>query len=172
MILFDLKCTSGHVFEAWFRDSVNFDVQAEAGEITCPYCGDDEISKAPMAPSLAGTGTSTHDATGREASADDLPLTGPCAPDHSQPESVVGLSEEKVSALVKEVAGKLGEFRSHIETECDYVGEEFTEEARKIHYGEAEERGIYGEATESQTEELAEEGVEFFKIPWARRRDS
>ncbi len=172
MILFDLKCGLGHVFEAWFRNSMNFDVQAEAGEIACPYCGDDEISKVPMAPRLAGTGTPAHDVMEREVSADDLLETGPCGPDHSQPAAVVGLSEEKVPELVKEVAGRLGELRSHIEAECDYVGGKFTEEARKIHYGEAKERGIYGEATESQAEELTEEGVEFFRIPWARRHDS
>ena len=172
MILFDLKCDSGHVFEAWFSDSGSYDTQAQEGEIICPLCGDAEISKAPMAPRLAGTGTPTYDVTDREGPADSLLPTGPCAGDCSQPEAGVDLSEEKVYELVREVAGKVVELRSHIETECDYVGEEFPEEARKIHYGEAEERGIYGEATETQVEELVEEGIEFFRIPWAHRRDS
>jgi len=172
MILFDLKCGSGHVFEAWFRDSVNFDIQAKAEEIACPYCGNGEISKAPMAPSLAGTGTPTYSVTEREASENALPLTGHCAAEYSQPQSAVGLSGKKISELVREVTGKLADIRSHIETECDYVGEKFPEELRKIHYGEAKKRGIYGEATETQAEELAEEGIEFSKIPWARRSDS
>jgi len=172
MILFDLKCGSGHVFEAWFRDSINFDAQAKAEEIACPYCGDDKISKAPMAPSLAGTGTPTYNVTERDTLENGLPLTGPCAAEYSQPESAVGLNKKKISKLVREVAGTLVDIRSHIETECDYVGEKFPEEVRKIHYGEVKKRGIYGEATDSQAEELAEEGIEFSKIPWARRRDS
>jgi hypothetical protein len=172
MILFDLKCGSGHVFEAWFRDSVNFDVQAKAEEIGCPYCGNGEISKAPMAPSLAGTGTPTYNVMEREASENALPLTEHCAAEYSQPKSAVGLSREKISELVREVAGNLANIRSHIETECDYVGEKFPEEVRKIHYGEAKKRGIYGEATETQAEELTEEGIEFSKIPWVRRGDS
>jgi hypothetical protein len=172
MILFDLKCGSGHVFEAWFRESVNFDVQSKAEEIACPYCGDDKISKAPMAPSLAGTGTPTYNVTDREALEKGLSLTGPCAAEYFKPESVVGLSEENISKLAREVTGKLVAIRSHIETECDYVGEKFPEEVRKIHYGEAKKHGIYGEATETQAAELAEEGIEFSKIPWARRGDS
>lgn len=56
--------------------------------------------------------------------------------------------------------------RRHVETNCDYVGERFPEEARRIHYGEAEPHGIYGEANEAESRELAEEGIEFGQIPW------
>ena len=55
MILFDLKCASDHVFEAWFRDSETFDAQAASGEIECPVCGDSRIAKALMAPNVART---------------------------------------------------------------------------------------------------------------------
>ena len=60
----------------------------------------------------------------------------------------------------------LRQLRSQVEEHCDYVGPEFAEEARKIHYGEAEKRDIYGEASESDAQELTEEGVEFARIPW------
>ena len=56
--------------------------------------------------------------------------------------------------------------RRHVETNCDYVGERFAEEARRIHYGEADPHGIYGEANEAESRELAEEGIEFGQIPW------
>ena len=56
--------------------------------------------------------------------------------------------------------------RRQVETNCDYVGERFAEEARRIHYGESEPHGIYGEASEDESRELAEEGIEFGHIPW------
>ncbi|HEV2301575.1 MAG TPA: DUF1178 family protein [Stellaceae bacterium] len=56
--------------------------------------------------------------------------------------------------------------RRQVETHCDYVGERFAEEARRIHNGEAEAHGIYGEASEKESRELAEEGIEFGRIPW------
>jgi len=52
MILYSLRCSADHEFEAWFRDGRTFDRQAKAAEIACPECGDTEIVKAPMAPSV------------------------------------------------------------------------------------------------------------------------
>ncbi len=64
MILFDLKCGNGHTFEAWFRHGDSYEEQAAGAKISCPLCGDDEISKAPMAPSVrrAGSGEKTDEA--------------------------------------------------------------------------------------------------------------
>ena len=58
--------------------------------------------------------------------------------------------------------------RQQVEQNCDYVGERFAEEARRIHYGEVDPRGIYGEATNEESEALADEGVEFGRIPWVQ----
>jgi len=66
----------------------------------------------------------------------------------------------------------LRELRAKIEVDCDYVGDRFADEARKIHYGESDPRGIYGEATKEETTALREEGVEFHDIPWVPRHDS
>jgi hypothetical protein len=66
----------------------------------------------------------------------------------------------------------LVELRRQVETNCDYVGQQFAEEARRIHYGESDPRGIYGEATESESRELAEEGVKFGRIPWLAPTDA
>jgi hypothetical protein len=63
---------------------------------------------------------------------------------------------------------KLKELKAHVEKNCDYVGDRFADEARKIHYGETEKRNIYGESSDDQARELAEEGVEFQRIPWIR----
>jgi hypothetical protein len=66
----------------------------------------------------------------------------------------------------------LVELRQQVESHCDYVGPEFAEEARRIHYGESDPRGIYGEATENESRELAEEGIKFGRIPWVAPTDA
>jgi hypothetical protein len=66
----------------------------------------------------------------------------------------------------------LVELRRQVETNCDYVGERFAEEARKIHYGEADPHGIYGEASAEESRELTEEGIEVGRIPWISPTDA
>ncbi|MGA8755128.1 MAG: DUF1178 family protein [Stellaceae bacterium] len=70
------------------------------------------------------------------------------------------------TASIAEMRKTLIEIRRQIETHCDYVGPRFAEEARRIHYGETDAHGIYGEATESESRELANEGIKFGQIPW------
>ena len=64
------------------------------------------------------------------------------------------------------------ELREQVEQNCDFVGEKFPEEARKIHYGESEARGIYGEASDEDAAALDDEGIEVQRIPWAPREDA
>ena len=79
-----------------------------------------------------------------------------------------GESSERRAAIVRE----LRELRRKVEENCDYVGPRFAEEARRIHYGETDSHAIYGETTPREAEALAEEGIEFGRIPWAPRLDS
>ena len=65
----------------------------------------------------------------------------------------------------------LQKMRAEVEKQCDYVGKEFAEEARRIHRGEADARGIFGEATDSEAEALKEEGIDIARIPWVPRAD-
>ncbi|HZT87336.1 MAG TPA: DUF1178 family protein [Stellaceae bacterium] len=66
----------------------------------------------------------------------------------------------------------LTELRQQVEKNCDYVGERFAEEARRIHYGESDPRGIYGEASREESHALAEEGIQFGWIPWIPATDA
>jgi hypothetical protein len=66
----------------------------------------------------------------------------------------------------------LREMRRQIEVNCDYVGRQFAEEARRIHYGEIDPHGIYGEATDEESRELTDEGIKFGRIPWISPTDS
>ncbi len=148
MILYDLKCAKNHVFEAWFRDSKAFDSQAKSHKIVCPVCGSKRVTKAPMAPRLA---------KGR----------GSEAPE-PQPAPQAG---QKVAMMDPRVR-VLQELRRHVEANCEYVGPNFAEEARKIHYGETDKRGIYGEATTDEAKALADEDIEVHAIPWPDRGDA
>jgi hypothetical protein len=65
----------------------------------------------------------------------------------------------------------LQKIRAEVERNCDYVGPDFADEARRIHRGEIEPRGIYGEASEEQAESLIDEGIEVARIPWVPRAD-
>jgi len=178
MILYDIKCRKDHVFETWFRDSAAYEEQVAAGAISCPTCGSRKIEKALMAPRLAKSGRN-RDARG-DARGDAREDARTCAARHKAPGvSAPGGSEGKMATrAVKETAesaelmGQLRELRKKVEESCDYVGGEFAEEARKIHYGEQDPRNIYGETSDEQAKELHEEGVTFNRIPWAPRQDS
>jgi len=156
MILFDLKCGKGHVFEAWFRDGTTAEKQIAGRKIACPSCGTAKVQKAPMAPRIGKSG--------KPAAAESSTA------EPSQPQGVV-MTKEMASKAVQ-LRKELGELRKKIEANCDYVGGEFAEEARKIHYGETEARGIYGETSEDQARELNDEGIEFSRVPWLPRQDS
>ncbi len=139
MIVYDLKCSHGHRFEGWFRDSAAFERQAGAGEVVCAVCGDATIAKAPMAPRL-GKGKAADEAHAAKQRAEAIRM--------------------------------LADLRRKVEQNCDYVGDRFAEEARRIHYGETDPHGIYGEATADEARELAEEGVEVARIPWVPVSDA
>ena len=89
------------------------------------------------------------------------------------PRLATGASRNESDAdMVRQIRGAFAELRDQVEKSCDYVGTEFAEEARKIHYGEKEKRNIYGEASSEEAKELVDEGVSFGRIPWTQRTDS
>ena len=175
MILFVLKCTTDHRFEAWFRNGDAYETQAAARAIACPVCGDTHITKAPMAPRIAKGGRSRDDGP-RDGDAQEAapaaPSGGAPAPAAPPVPAVPSLPPEVRERFAAEVMRQLTEIRRTVEENCDYVGDRFAEEARRIHYGETDPRGIYGEATAKEAEELEEEGVTFGRIPWLPRTNS
>lgn len=162
MILYDLRCANEHRFEAWFRDSGTFDAQAARGDVTCPFCGSHEVSKALMAPNLA---TARHTGEEKPQSA----LTEEAADTQSQEHRQMAMTPAQLPPEAFQLIRKL---REVVEKNCDYVGPKFAEEARKIHYGETEMRNIYGEATADEAAELQEEGIAFSTLPGWRRSDA
>lgn len=134
MISFSLRCERDHTFEAWFRNSGDFDTQQARKLVTCPSCGSDKVEKALMAPAVS---------TRRKREKVALAL---------------GQEQRQMMAQLKAMSQKVRE-------NAENVGGKFAEEARKIHFGEVEPRGIYGEATPEEARTLTEEGVEFMPLP-------
>ena len=162
MIRYALNCDQGHNFESWFANSSAFDKQAKRALVTCPICGSAKIEKAIMAPSLAAN-------LGHSGTADPQPPTPPAPPPPLQPAPMLPIPPKTpvamMSAAERELRHKLKELRDHITKNAHYVGPRFPEEARKIHYGEAEHRSIYGEASPEEAQQLHEEGIEFHPLP-------
>lgn len=135
MIHYALSCDNGHGFEAWFSSSEDYDRQRGMHLVSCPVCNSADVSKSLMAPSVA---------TARKK------------------EEVRTLALE---AAQREAVRKLKEIVTEIRSNAEDVGERFADEARKIHYGEAEMRGIIGQASGDQVQALMEEGIEVAPLP-------
>jgi hypothetical protein len=142
MIVFNLQCRDGHGFEAWFKDAKAYESQRRGRKVACPICGSTGIEKLPTAPRIAKGRADTQE------------------------------TMDSGKARAAEYLETLDKLHKHVEKNCDYVGDQFADEARKIHHGDAEERGIYGEATKKEAKELSDEGVPFAAIPKPRPKDA
>ena len=162
MIKYALRCTNAHEFEAWFNCSATYEEQRTAELLRCPVCETSQVDKALMAPSVV-----THKGRTRPQPPTDVAA----APEPSGPSADAGtggsdtytpVSSDPAHAKIGEL---LRQLRQHVEATTEDVGKRFAEEARKIHYEEAEPRGIRGEATAQEVEELQEEGVAVTPLP-------
>src|SRR6478672_3931988 len=130
MKVLNLQCSRGHAFEGWFGSENDFQSQLGGGLVECPLCGDTAITKMLSAPRInLGAGK-------------------------QEPRAEVGAADRMASVQ----AAWLKVVR-HVLANTEDVGERFAEEARKIHYGESDERGIRGQASREETEALLDEGI-------------
>ena len=141
MIKYALACEQAHEFESWFPSSEAFETQRKRGFVTCPFCNSAKVEKQIMAPSVART---------------DKALTAP-APE-AQPVAILSEKERELRAALRAL-------REHVMKNAENVGKDFVEEARKMHYGETEERSIYGEADLAEARALLDEGIDVLPLP-------
>jgi len=159
MIHYQLRCgAAGHEFDAWFRDSAAYEEQARRGLLECPTCGERQVALALMAPAVPRR---------RKATQPVAEAPPPEAPQPAQPQA-----DAREVFVPDQVRAVLQRLRADVERHCEYVGDQFAAEARRIHEGESEARGIYGEATPSEAESLAEDGIQVSSIPWLPRADA
>ncbi len=169
MKVLDLQCALGHSFEGWFGSQADYDTQRAQGLVTCPLCNDSDITKMLSAPrlnlghGLAPDPTPSQGAPATGAGAGGLAATpsaravevSPSAP--TLPVVAPETLQQLQAAMVKMVR--------HVMANTEDVGTQFAEEARKIHYGEREERNIRGQATREETEALIDEGIDVTALP-------
>ena len=136
MKVLNLRCGQQHDYEGWFASEDEFVAQGARGAIACPLCGDTTVTRLPTAPRL---NVSRHAAV----------ETAPPAP----PSGEMTLQSQWLRAV------------KHVMDSTEDVGERFPEEARRIHYGEVEERGIRGKASKEDADALREEGIEVVALP-------
>ena len=135
MIKYALVCEQEHTFEGWFSVSGDFDDQQARGLLDCPVFASKAVRKAIMAPAVRGS--------------------------KAQPAA----TPEPTPQMRQMMMQAMGEVRRHVEENFDYVGDTFAAEARAIHEGRSEDRGIYGEATPKEVRALAEDGVRVAPLP-------
>lgn len=140
MKVFNLACENGHCFEGWFGSGEDFERQQREALLACPVCASAQVERLPSAPYIGKA---------RPAGTDAPPAPAPVA---RQP--VANLGAQALAKLV-----------DHIVRNTEDVGGRFPEEARKIHYGESEERRIRGTASTEQVESLQEEGIAVLALP-------
>jgi len=151
MILYGLVCDKEHQFDSWFRNSSAVEKLVKAGQVTCPACGSTKVKKALQAPNI--TPSKKKGVAPKQTLSEPAPA----------PTAEVTQAMEKMTEAFKEL-------RETIEKNFDNVGDKFPEEARKIHYGETPERGIYGDATPEQAQELTDEGINVYTLPWSKKK--
>lgn len=145
MKVLDLRCTHGHVFEGWFASGDAFDSQCAEGLVECPVCGDSAVTKLLAAPRLNLSGAKE-------------PRASESASTRTDPRS------DSLSTVSDSPAAHWMRAVREVMARTEDVGERFADEARKIHYGEAQERGIRGRATRAQAEALVEEGIDVMPL--------
>jgi hypothetical protein len=161
MIHYQLRCRQQHEFDGWFKDSASFDAQAQRGLLECPVCADVHIERALMAPAVPRK---------KDVRAAEPPAEAPAA--QQAPDALPGAPMTVTEGTMPDrMRAALQRLRAEVEKNCDYVGDAFADEARRIHRGESQRRGIYGETTPEQAETLQDEGIAVARIPWVPRAD-
>ena len=140
MIHYDLICDKGHAFDGWFRNSAAYDEQAGGGLVSCTQCGSAKVEKQLMAPGIP-------------------------AKSNRKSDSATKMVAAPADPRLAELMNMMREMRKHVEENAEYVGDRFADEARKIHYEESEQRGIYGQTTADEAKALVEEGITVHALP-------
>ena len=165
MKVLNLQCSRQHSFEGWFGSEDDFQSQLMRGLIECPLCADKSIQKLPSAPRLNFGGHQAPDSPAANH--------GQTAPSAStamaQQEDFARVHQGGVTGLPDGMppsaqAAFLKALR-HVLAHTEDVGQQFADEARRMHHGEVEARSIRGQASAREAVELLEEGIEVMPLP-------
>jgi hypothetical protein len=163
MIVYDLKCANDHVFEVWFASSQAYDEQRARGLIACAFCGSTEVGKAVMAPRLNAKGNQ------RDASQPAV-IDAPPSPPATAPVSISNAPASAPApaevAKLQAVLHALAQAQAKALEQSTWVGRDFADRARAMHYGEEDHAPIHGQADPDEAAALVEEGVAVAPLPF------
>ncbi|MBU2937054.1 MULTISPECIES: DUF1178 family protein [Pacificibacter] len=161
MIRYTLKCSEDHSFESWFASATAFETLQAAGQLSCPHCGSDHVTKSLMTPRVSTARKSAASPESDETQASTVQTSPQRHKDAQMP------SEQPTA---KDAEATLTAMRDHIEKNADYVGTDFTTQARAMNDGEAPERSIYGEAKFEDAKAMIEDGLPIVPLPFLPKR--
>lgn len=141
MIVFDLTCDRDHRFEGWFASTSAFEGQQARSLVACPHCGSIEVRKAPMAPAVPAKG-------------------------NTRPESASGHVANALPPEVVKAMRALADAQAKALAKSTWVGTDFAEQSRAMHYGEQDQATIHGQATPDEAIALHEEGIPVVPLPF------
>ena len=161
MLVVDLQCAQGHLFEGWFASADDLSSQRERGILSCPDCGGRDVVRRPSAPHLNTSGL-------RERPAEVAP-SAMAERDARQARPSAPMGKLEQAGQAGEVAETLQSLYlqavRHVLANTEDVGARFADEARSIHHGEAPPRAIRGQASPEERAELAQEGIDVLALP-------
>ncbi|MEO8279602.1 MAG: DUF1178 family protein [Ideonella sp.] len=154
MKVFNLRCSLNHRFEGWFSSEDDYVGQIERGLLVCPICGNQSIDRLPSAPRIqASKGRLAPSETASKSLDQAASSNSQEAPDNAHPHRELAMQSMWLQAV------------RHVMANTDDVGDRFPEEARRIHYGEIDDRPIRGRASKDEAEALRDEGIEVMSLP-------
>lgn len=150
MIVFDLKCSHDHKFEAWFGSSRDYEEQKARGLVSCPVCDDSLIEKAVMAPAVPAKGNQRRDPA----------PAGPPVADRA-----VAAMSPADAARLQALVEKVAKAQAEVLANSSWVGDAFADKARAMHYGDEPQASIHGTADREEARALMEEGIAVAPLP-------
>ena len=152
MIKYSLKCVEENCnknepFDGWFQNSTSYKKQIEDGYISCPYCGSLNIKKNLMSPSVKSTKEKISKIISKNVKHNELNKN----------------SNKQIDMMVI-----LRNLKKEIQKNAEFVGKNFTKEAKAIHEGKSKERAIYGQADAKDLEELKSKNIDYINVPWVQ----
>ena len=138
MIVYNLACDQEHEFEGWFSSQEDFQGQTSSGLLSCPTCGSKNITKR---------------------------LSAPYVNTASPKQGETQIQKKETALAGVDLQNLHNKFIDYVVKNTEDVGVKFPEEARKIYYGESDNRSIRGEASGEAMKELQEEGIEVYALP-------
>ena len=153
MKVLDLHCPANHVFEGWFGSEEDFQSQLQRKLVQCPVCGDSDVTKQLSAPRI-NLGAQPPKVTPQASKPSAAPV--PALPAKSEPTPELN-AEARAHLHAMQAAWM--QWSRKVAENTENVGKNFAEEARRIHYGETEERAIRGQTSAEEAMELLEEGI-------------